>query len=76
MNQKIKTLLIRATEMKEAKDHCTGQSNSWTEINHETFARLIVEQCIGLIEQNSEGDAQAAPRAKDLADILRKQFGF
>jgi hypothetical protein len=76
MNQKIKTLLIQATEMKEAKDHCTGQSNTWTEINHETFARLIVEQCIGLIEQDSQRDAQAASRAKALADTLRKHFGF
>lgn len=74
MNDRIRALAMRATEIKQANDHCSGQSEAWSEVNLDTYARLIVQECIDVIKHSSEGKGQVRVDAADAA--LRSHFGF
>ena len=46
MNERIRKLLNEATKIVETTDHCSGDSESHTEVDVEKFAELIVRECI------------------------------
>jgi hypothetical protein len=76
MNQKIKALAVQATEIKQASDHCSGQSETWSEVNLDTFARILVQECVGVIEQSSVGSEQGLFSVEALKVALRAHFGL
>ena len=45
MNERIQQLAIEATKIVETTDHCSGDSESHTEVDVEKFAELIVRMC-------------------------------
>jgi hypothetical protein len=51
-NQRVKALALQATGFKQNTDNCLGQSESWSELNFDTFARMFVEECVSVIEQH------------------------
>ena len=51
MNERIKQLANKATRIVETTDHCSGASESHTEVDLAKFAELIVRECIGCCEQ-------------------------
>ena len=75
-NPKIKALAFQATEIRESNDHCSGRSETWSEINFDTFARLIVEACVGVIEKDGKSDKQDPESVKVLKSKLLQHFGL
>ena len=51
MNERIKLLANKAIRIVVTTDHCSGESESHTEVDLEKFAELIVRECIGCCEQ-------------------------
>ena len=51
MNERIKLLANKAIRIVVTTDHCSGESESHTEVDFEKFAELIVRECIGCCEQ-------------------------
>lgn len=45
MNQRTQELVEQATRIIETTDHCSGVSESCTEVDLEKFAELIVREC-------------------------------
>ncbi len=76
MSQRIKALIVQATEIKQTSDHCSGQSETWSEINFDTFARNLVEECVSVIEQNSVGREQGLVSNQALRAALLSHFGL
>ena len=56
MNERIKQLANKATRIVETTDHCSGASESHTEVDLAKFAELIVKEMCGMMEQ-AEDDA-------------------
>lgn len=75
-NQRVKALALQATEFKQNSDNCSGQSESWSELNFDTFARMFVEECGNAIEQHCLGGDQRAINAQSLKMALRAHFGI
>lgn len=75
-NQRIKALLVRATEIKQTSDHCSGHSETWSEVNFDAFAKLFVEECIALIEQGGIECEQGLAKIEDLKKAMRGHFGL
>ncbi|UUX96642.1 hypothetical protein [Aquabacterium sp. J223] len=74
-NEKIRALAFQATEIKQASDHCSGQSETWSELNLDAFARVLVEDCISLIEQQSPEGEQGLVKVGALKTALRQRYG-
>jgi len=75
-NPKIKALATRAMDFKESSDHCTGKTETWTEINFDTFARLMIEECIGVAGKNAQPDDPDRVSIETLKSSLRAHFGL
>jgi hypothetical protein len=75
-NQKIKALALKATEIKQASDHCSGESETWSEVSFDTFARMLVEECVGVIEHHCAESNQDLVNAKSLKIALLAHFGL
>lgn len=60
VNEKFKALAVQATEIKQTSDYCSGQSETWSEVNLDAYASLIVRECIAVIEQNCGGQEHAS----------------
>lgn len=75
-NPKVKALAFQATEIREANDHCSGQSDTWSEINFDTFAQLIVEECISVVERNCKSGNQDLVSLEAMKSKLRTHFGL
>lgn len=73
-NQRIKALLVQATEIKQTSDHCSGQSETWSEVNFDTFAKIFVNECIRVIDRYRTGVAQEAVNIELLKAALRSHF--
>ena len=73
-NPKIKALATRAMDFKESSHHCTGKTETWTEINFDTFARLVVEECIGVAERNAKPGDQDLVSIDTLKSALSAHF--
>ena len=76
MNQRIKALALKATEIKQASDHCSGQCETWSEVNLDIFARILVQECVGVIEQNCVASEQSMASIDAIKATLRIHFGF
>ncbi|MBI2746997.1 MAG: hypothetical protein HYX45_15595 [Burkholderiales bacterium] len=76
MNQRIKALAVQATEIRQTSDHCSGQSETWSEMNLDTFTRILVEECAGVIKQNSAGLEQGLVSVEALKATLLSHFGL
>lgn len=74
-NERVKALAVQATEFKQSSDHCSGQSQSWSELNLDNFARMFVEECVSIIEQHCPGVDQCAINVEALKMALRANFG-
>lgn len=74
-NQRVKALAVQATGFKQNSDNCSGQSESWSELNFDTFARMFVEECVSVIEQHCLGGDQRPINVKSLKMALRAHFG-
>lgn len=72
----MKALATRATEFRQHSDNCSGQSESWSELNLDTFAQMIVEECVSVIQQHSVGVDQRPINVKSLEMALRAHFGI
>ncbi len=75
-NQRIKALLVQATEIKQASDHCSGLSETWSEVNFDAFARMLVEECITIIELGGMEGEQGLTNVEDLKTAMRVHFGL
>lgn len=75
-NQKIKDLAIKATQIKQTSDHCSGQSETWSEVDLDAFARMLVEECVCVIEQHCVESNQDLVNAKPLKIALLAHFGL
>ncbi|RZI65288.1 MAG: hypothetical protein EOP13_31830 [Pseudomonas sp.] len=73
---KIKALATRAMDFKESSDHCTGKTETWTEINFDTFARLMIEECIGVAGKNAQPSDPDLVSIDTLKSALRTHFGL
>lgn len=74
-NQRVKALVTRATEFKQRCDHCSGQSDTWTELSLDKFAQMVVEDCVSMIEQHLQGNAPSSIDLNSLKIALRAHFG-
>lgn len=75
-NQRVKGLVVQATEFKQDCDNCSGQSESWSELNFDTFVRMFVEECVSVIEQNCQVDDQRQDNVESLKMAVRAHFGI
>ena len=68
MNQRTQELVEQATRIIETTDHCSGVSESCTEVDLEKFAELIVKECaiVGMVMTDDHFDVEA----------LYKHFGI
>ena len=73
-SQRVKALATRATEFMQKSDHCSGQSETWSELNLDKFAQLLVEECVSVIEQHCQGVGQSSIDANSLKLALRAHF--
>ena len=68
MNERIKELAEQATRIVETTDHCSGESESHTEVDLEKFAELIVKETLQVARAGIEyGDS--------MEDAVYKYFG-
>ncbi|TWO64422.1 hypothetical protein FN976_28210 [Caenimonas sedimenti] len=74
-SQRVKALATRATELKQHSDNCSGQSESWSELNLDKFALALVEESISVIEQHCLRVDQRAIDVDSLKMALRAHFG-
>lgn len=74
-NQRVRALVNRATEFKQKSDHCSGQSETWTELNLDKFAQMMVEECFSVIEQNWQGNEASSTGLDSLKRALRAHYG-
>lgn len=74
-SQRVRALVTRATEFKQKSDHCSGQSDTWTELSLDKFAQMVVEECVSVIEKHCEGDDQSSIDFNSLKMALRAHFG-
>ncbi|MBT9505005.1 MAG: hypothetical protein Q7K57_03255 [Burkholderiaceae bacterium] len=75
-NQRIKALLVRATEIKQTSDHCSGHSETWSEVNFDAFAKMFVEECITIVEREGIEGEQGVANVEDLKTAMRVHFGL
>jgi hypothetical protein len=75
-NQKFKALAVKATEIKQSSDHCSGQSETWSEVDFDAFARMLVEECVGVIEHHCAESERGLVGANSLKTALRAHFGL
>lgn len=75
-NQRIKALAVQATEIRQTSDHCSGHSETWSEINLDTFTRVLVEECAKAITQYEVGGKHKQLNANTLKATLLEHFGF
>ncbi len=74
-NQRVRTLATQATEFKQSSDNCSGQSESWSELNFDTFAQMFVEECVSVIEQHCLGVDRRPINVDSMRMALRAHFG-
>ena len=68
MNERIKQLANKATRIVETTDHCSGASESHTEVDLAKFAELIVKETLQVARAGIEyGDS--------MEDAVYKYFG-
>lgn len=68
MNERIKQLANKATRIVETTDHCSGESESHTEVDLEKFAELIIKETLEVARAGIEyGDG--------MEDAVYKYFG-
>ena len=68
MNERIKQLANKATRIVETTDHCSGASESHTEVDLAKFAELIVKETLQVARAGIEyGDG--------MEDAVYKYFG-
>lgn len=75
-NQRIKALAVQATEIKQVNDHCSGQSETWSEVNFDAFVKMLVEECISVIDHHSSESEQNLAKIEPLKLALRSHFGL
>ncbi len=75
-NQRVQALAVRATEIKQTNDHCSGHSETWSEINLDTFTRVLVEECAKAMAQSGVGGAHEQLSADVLKATLLEHFGL
>ena len=75
-NQKFKALAVKATQIKQSNDHCSGQSETWSEVDFDAFAHMLVEECVGVIEHHCAEKEQRPVDAKSLKFALHSHFGI
>ena len=73
--QRVKALAAQATEFKQHNDNCSGQSETWSELNLDKFAQMVVEECVSAIEQHCLGVDQNSINVNSLKIALRAHFG-
>ena len=56
MNERIQELANKATRIVETTDHCSGASESHTEVDLAKFAELIVKECADVGERYADGN--------------------
>lgn len=74
-SQRVRALATQATELKQHSDNCSGQSESWSELNFDKFAQMFVEECVSVIEQHCLGVDQRPINVDSLRMALRAHFG-
>lgn len=74
-NQRVRALATRATEFKQKSDHCSGQSDTWTELSLDKFAQMLVEECVSVIEQHWQGNDPSSIDLDSLKMALRAHLG-
>ncbi|WP_139352033.1 hypothetical protein [Polaromonas sp. A23] len=74
-SQRVKALANQATEFKQNSDNCSGQSESWSELNFDKFAQIFVEECVSVIEQHCLSVDQRPINVSSLKMALRAHFG-
>lgn len=75
-SQRLRSLATRATEFKQKSDNCSGQSETWSELSLDRFAEMLVEECVGVIEQHCLLDDQGPIDVNSLKMALRAHFGI
>lgn len=74
-SQRVRALATQATELKQHSDNCSGQSESWSELNFDKFAQIFVEECVSVIEQHCLSVDQRPINVSSLKMALRAHFG-
>ena len=74
MNERTKQLANKATRIVETTDHCSGESESHTEVDLEKFAELIVKECVGVAEVSMPVNSYPDDRLAVKNNVL-KHFG-
>ncbi len=74
-SQRVKALATQATELKQSSDNCSGQSESWSELNFDKFAQMFVDECVSVVEQQCLGVDQRLINVNSLKMALRAHFG-
>ncbi len=74
-SQRVRTLATQATEFKQSSDNCSGQSESWSELNFDKFAQIFVEECVSVIEQQCLGLDRGPINVNSLKMALHAHFG-
>ena len=80
MNERIRKLLNEATKIVETTDHCSGDSESHTEVDVEKFAELIVGECmrmcdVAAIGYESHGHMKEANGCYSAKEYIEEHFG-
>lgn len=73
--QRVKALAVQATEFKQHSDNCSGQSETWSELNLDNFAQMFVEECVSVIEEHCLGVDQRSINFNSLKIALHAHFG-
>ena len=69
MNERIKQLANKATRIVETTDHCSGESESHTEVDLEKFAELIVKEMLQTCEDHP------AWTGRMIGEEIKQHFG-
>ncbi|WP_057598100.1 hypothetical protein [Variovorax paradoxus] len=73
-SQRVKALAAQATEFKQHSDNCSGQSETWSELNLDKFVQMLVEECVGKIEEHCLEVDQRSINLNSLKSALRAHF--
>ena len=74
-SQRVRALVTQATEFKQTSDNCSGQSESWSELNFDKFAQMFVDECVSVIEQHCLRVDPRSINGKSLKVALHAHFG-
>ena len=74
MNERIQELANKATRIVETTDHCSGASESHTEVDLAKFAELIVRECAQVCRDQPNVFAMKLDR-ENCAIAIEEHFG-